>query len=72
MGMDMNPGFCFTSQGLDSSVRREKERSEQNPFSPTITNGSSGVKKDVTIHFTSYKIFLKAIKLCLPIWLRTA
>jgi hypothetical protein len=42
MGMDINPGFWFTSQGLDSSVRREKERSEQNPFSPTITNGSSG------------------------------
>jgi hypothetical protein len=31
IGMDINPNFCFTSQGLNSYVRKEKEKNEQNP-----------------------------------------
>jgi len=26
IGMDINPNFCFTSQGLNSYVRKEKEK----------------------------------------------
>jgi hypothetical protein len=28
VGMDINLGFCFTSQGLDSFVKRDKEINE--------------------------------------------
>jgi hypothetical protein len=31
IGMDINPSFYFKSQGLHSSIRKEKEKSEQNP-----------------------------------------
>jgi len=56
--MDTNLGFWFTSQRLDISVRKEKERGEQNPSPLQSRMVQVGVKKDVTINFSSYRSFL--------------
>jgi hypothetical protein len=32
IGMDINLGFCFTSQGLDNFVKREKEKVNKTHF----------------------------------------
>ncbi len=43
--MDINASFCFTSQGLDSSIKKEKEKNEQNPSPLQSKTVQMGVEK---------------------------
>jgi hypothetical protein len=45
IGMDINASFCFTSQGLDSSIKKEKEKNEQNPSPLQSKTVQMGVEK---------------------------